>query len=66
MGMTLYSTGCPKCNVLKHKLEEKNIQYELSDDVGVIAEKGYRTIPILELDGKYLEFSEAIQWVNAQ
>lgn len=26
MAITLYSTGCPKCKVLKKKLEEKGIK----------------------------------------
>ena len=28
----LYSTGCPKCQVLKSKLDSKNISYELFDN----------------------------------
>lgn len=66
METTLYSTGCPKCNVLKKKLDEKNINFNLSDDVEYVKEKGFRSIPILEIDGECMEFSEAIKWVNAQ
>lgn len=64
--MTLYSTGCPKCNVLKQKLNEKNIQFELSEDIERIKERGFRSVPVLEVEDNFLDFSEAIKWVNAQ
>ena len=34
MKIILYSTGCPKCKVLKHKLEEKGIS--LDDKLTVV------------------------------
>ena len=33
MIVTLYSNGCPRCNVLKKKLDQKGIAYEVNDDV---------------------------------
>ena len=33
MDIILYSTGCPKCKILKKKLEDKNIDYVESDDI---------------------------------
>lgn len=33
MAITLYSTGCPKCKVLKKKLEEKGIKYTENNSV---------------------------------
>ena len=64
--MTLYSTGCPRCNVLKKKLSDKNIRYELSDNVERLSDMGFRSVPVLEVDGNYMDFSEAVKWVNAQ
>ena len=66
MAVTLFSTGCPKCNVLKQKLDTKGVQYDISSDVDKIMELGFMAAPILDVDGNYMEFSEAIKWVNTQ
>lgn len=66
MAVTLFSTGCPKCNVLKQKLDTKGVQYDISSDIDKIMELGFMAAPILDVDGNYMEFSEAIKWVNAQ
>ena len=33
MSVILYSTNCPRCNVLKKKLEEKKVEFDISNDV---------------------------------
>lgn len=63
----LYSNDCPKCRVLKTKLDSKNIAYEKISDIDLMMEKGIESVPILELDdGELLDFSSAIKWVNHQ
>lgn len=64
--ITLYSTGCPKCNVLKRKLSEKNIAYEEVNDTDLMLSKGFDTIPILDIDGRQLDFNAAISWICEQ
>ena len=59
-----YSTNCPKCKILEFKLKEKNIEYELSSNVEELIKKGFQEAPILYVDGEYLKFKEAIDWVN--
>ena len=66
MEITLYSTHCPRCNVLEKKLQQKNISYEEINDVEIMKEKGYLTVPILEVDGKSMDFKAANDWINAQ
>lgn len=62
----LYSTGCPRCNVLIQKLNSKNIEYDVVNDVDIMTEKGISTVPVLEVDGQLLQFKEAIDWVNGR
>ena len=62
---TLYSTGCPKCNVLKKKLEQKGVDYEEVNDIEIMEQKGYLTVPVLEVDGKSIDFNDAIDWINS-
>ncbi len=61
----LYSTGCPKCNVLEKKLKSKNVEYVLVEGEQAIAEKGFSEAPLLEVDDSIKVFTEAVQWVNS-
>ena len=62
----LYTTGCPKCMILKQKLDEKNITYEVCSDVDVMKSKGMMSVPILEVDGETMTYMNAIKWVKEQ
>ena len=61
---TLYSNNCPKCKVLKAKLTQKNIQFEEISDLTTVIEKGFMSVPILQADDKFLDFSEAVKYIN--
>lgn len=66
MKIKLYSTGCPKCKVLKAKLNQKSIQFcEENDTVDMLA-RGITEVPVLEVDGVTMLFKEAVEWVNKQ
>lgn len=60
----LYSTGCPLCEMLKDKLDEKNIEFEIVSDVKEMLDKGITAVPVLEIDGELLNTRKAIAWVN--
>lgn len=62
--ITLYTTHCPKCNVLKSKLDSKNIEYKIVEDVDTMQNKGFSSAPVLEVDNEMLDFVNAIKWVN--
>lgn len=64
MQVILYTTHCPKCNVLAAKLKEKEIKYEIITDEQVMIDKGFMSAPMLEIDGNVLNFKEAMEWVN--
>lgn len=63
---TLYSTGCPKCQVLKKKLDAAGINYTIESDIEIMKTKGFLQVPILEVDGKYMNFTEANKWIGEQ
>lgn len=66
--MKLYSTNCPKCNVIEKKLRNKNIEFEkITDfDYDKMREKGFSFAPILETnDGILLDYSDANNYINA-
>lgn len=62
--ITLFSTHCPKCNVLEKKLKAKNIEYEEVNDVEVMKEKGIVTVPVIDVDGNVMDFKAASDWIN--
>ena len=66
MNVILYSNECPKCNVLKSKLDEKNIQYEIFSDVKEMVKMGMRSVPILKVNAETLDFKQACEWINEQ
>lgn len=66
MKKILYSTGCPRCEVLKKKLAEKNIDYTEVTSVDEMLNLGITQVPVLSVDGKYMDFRAAVDWVNNQ
>ena len=62
--ITLYSTNCPKCNVLKQKLQSLNIDFQICEDVQKLIDLGFMEAPILKVDNEYLNFSKAVQWIK--
>lgn len=64
MQVVLYTTGCPKCKILKEKLTTKNIAFETCEDMDVLVSKGFMTVPMLEVDGEMFDFMKAVKWVS--
>lgn len=62
--IVLYSTGCPKCKVLKQKLDAKGVVYEMNTSVSDMAALGMKSAPALQVDGELMLFADAVQWVN--
>ena len=61
-----YSTGCPKCRILKKKLDEKGIKYEICSDTERMIGLGLTEVPALGVKGRLFSFAEAVSWVNQQ
>lgn len=64
MNVILYSTNCPRCKILKSKLDKKGITYSVVNDVDKMLNMGVVVVPILEVDGVRMSFKEAINWIN--
>lgn len=62
----LYEHGCPRCKVLKLKLDQKGIEYENVSDIEVMKAKGFTEAPKLEVDGVVYSFKEATEWIKEQ
>ena len=64
--ITLFSTGCPKCKVLKKKLDEKHIQYNIENDINKMLALNITQVPMLMIDDKLYNFTESVSWSNQQ
>lgn len=62
----LYSTHCPKCEVLKKKLAEKKITYTENNSVDEMLALGITEVPVLGIGGELKNFSAAVAWLNNQ
>ena len=65
MKIVLYSTGCPRCNVLETKLKNKGIDFEEINDTELMINKGFDSVPVLEVDGNYMDFGKANEFINS-
>lgn len=64
--VVFYTTGCPKCGVLKKKLDAKGIDYQENNSVHEMLELGITQVPVLKVEDQFLEFAEANNWINQQ
>lgn len=62
----LYSTHCPRCEVLEAKLKQKNIQYAINTNSDEMIALGIQSVPALKVDSEILDFTSAVKWINTQ
>lgn len=66
MSVILFSNNCPKCKILKTKLEQSNIKFEEVNNIEIMVQKGFTTVPILEVNGITYGFKDAVEWIKEQ
>lgn len=66
MDVILYTTHCPRCEVLKKKLDNAGIEYSIVEDENEMRAKGFLSAPMLEVDGGVMDFMAANNWVNGR
>ena len=64
--MIVYSnSSCPKCKVLKMKMDKANLTYDVNENVEEMQELGIKSLPYLQLDdGTLLNFGEAVKHIK--
>ena len=65
MNIVLHSTNCSKCKVLETKLKQKNIEYTENNNVNLMLEKGFTTVPMLEVDGEVMDYKAAFNYIES-
>ncbi len=64
MQVTLYTNNCPKCKVIKTKLEQKNIKFTEETNIDKLVSIGYKTLPVLKVDEEFMDFKDAYEWIK--
>lgn len=64
MNVIMYTTHCPRCEVLKTKLLNKKIAFEEETSIVKMKELGIDNVPVLNINGTLKNFIEAIKWIN--
>lgn len=64
MKIILYSNNCPQCNILKSKLDNAKFEYEICSDTKLMLSKGFKSVPILEVDNIIMTFSQSLNWLK--
>ena len=63
--ITIYTTEtCPKCKILKKKLEDKGLEYTEVTDEEKLRQMDILSVPVMTVDGERMDFAEAIKYVN--
>ncbi len=45
-------------------MKQKNIEYDIETNVDLMVEKGFQSLPMLEVNGEIMDFGAAVKWVN--
>lgn len=64
MKVVLYTINCPNCIILEKKLKQSNIEFETITDIDIMSEKGIMSAPTLEVDGKLMNYANAMKWIG--
>ena len=64
--MVLYTKeDCPRCEMLKTKLKNKNIDFVEVDDESTIKALGIEFLPVLKVDDELMELGKANDFINS-
>ena len=61
-----HTTNCPKCKVLKKKLDDAHVSYEVNEDIRKMMALGLMSAPWLSVGDELLDFSAACKWADGQ
>ena len=63
--ITLYvKDGCFRCKFVKLSLDKYDVSYEEVKDESIIEEKEYEQLPIMDVDGKEMEYNQILYWMK--
>ena len=64
MKAILYFTHCLCCEALEERLRQAEIEYTVVSDTERMLALGIAHVPVLEIDGRQMNYPAAIRWLN--
>lgn len=61
--ITLYSTNCSNCQMLKMLLVQNNIEFTENNSVDDMLALGITRVPVLSVSGKLMGYQESKEWI---
>lgn len=62
--VVMYSTRCPRCEILEEKLKQKKIHYTVCEDQQTMLDMGFETVPMLAVNDTVYNFKEAFNMLE--
>lgn len=63
--IVVYTIGCPQCDILEKKLQQKQIVYNTINDEKIFDKLNIEEFPMMSVnDGPLMNYKQAITWVN--
>lgn len=70
MDVKLYSNHCPKCNMIKKLLDNKNIAYEIIDNedifMPIAVDNKISSMPFADINGDILNTKQLQEFIGGQ
>ena len=64
MKVIFYTNHCPCCEVLKAKLVEADISFEIMSDTDAMLKMGITHLPMLSFEGNMMNYPAALAWLK--
>lgn len=56
---------CARCELVKLMLDEHNVAYETINDRQIMLDRGFETVPVLEVNGNVIdEYPNILTWLE--
>lgn len=62
--IVLYTNHCPKCEILKEKLNSVGFDYDIEDNVETLHDMGFTHMPMLKIDDMILSYKQAFEYID--
>lgn len=62
--MTLYTNGCFYSNIIQDKLNKSKMSFGVCRNLNIMEKKNINKLPILEIGGRQLNFTEANKFLD--
>lgn len=64
MKVTMFTSHCPKCEILKTILINSDISFTEDENLKEVIEAGFQSLPVLKVDNEYYQYFDAVKLIK--